>query len=113
MLRAQWHLGWYDWSITPLGRGFDSFYGYFQGDEDYYNHTVGGEIGKTSGYDFWNDSAVDWDASAGTAAPAIEKYSTTLFTERAVQLIHPVLVPLRCWIQLRDHPAEDPGDVGL
>ena len=83
----QWHLGWYDWSITPLGRGFDSFYGYFQGDEDYYNHTVGGEIGKTSGYDFWNDSAVDWAASGGTAPPAMDKYSTTLFTERAVQLI--------------------------
>ena len=34
---GKWHLGYYKWSATPTFRGFQSFYGYYTGAEDYYN----------------------------------------------------------------------------
>jgi len=44
------HLGYYNWDHTPTFRGFDSFFGYYNGDEDYYSHTF------YKGYDLRNDS---------------------------------------------------------
>ena len=96
----------YKWAVTPLGRGFDDFFGYFQGQEDYYNHTVRGHYNLSEhmevfGYDFWNGTAVHWNAStasrfhncSGDADPGCKdptshsKYSTHLFTEQAVHVI--------------------------
>ncbi|CAH3182356.1 unnamed protein product [Porites lobata] len=35
---GKWHLGFYEWSYTPTYRGFDSFYGFYMGAEDHFNH---------------------------------------------------------------------------
>ena len=35
----QWHLGMMAKEYTPLYRGFKSHFGYWQGAEDYYDHT--------------------------------------------------------------------------
>jgi len=35
----QWHLGFFTEDYTPNRRGFDSFYGYYSGMEDYFDHT--------------------------------------------------------------------------
>lgn len=35
----QWHLGMFAKEYTPLYRGFESHFGYYQGCEDYYDHT--------------------------------------------------------------------------
>ena len=37
---GKWHLGWRTAAHTPTFRGFDSFVGYWQADEDYYNHCL-------------------------------------------------------------------------
>ena len=35
---VQWHLGFYQWEYTPTFRGFDSYYGYYEGGMDYFSH---------------------------------------------------------------------------
>lgn len=53
---GKWHCGMASWSQTPVGRGFDSFLGYLNGQVDYYNQTIGG------GFDFWQNESVFWEA---------------------------------------------------
>ena len=35
----QWHLGFFAKEYTPVYRGFDSFYGFWNGKEDFWNHS--------------------------------------------------------------------------
>ena len=37
---GKWHLGYCSWALTPTQRGFDSFYGYYNGAIDYYSKEV-------------------------------------------------------------------------
>ncbi|XP_077515238.1 arylsulfatase B-like [Amblyomma americanum] len=76
-LIGKWNLGSFTQSRTPSMRGFDSFYGFYSGEEDYYSHTVTYE--NHTGLDFWLNTEPLWSASG--------KYSTTLYTERAKYLI--------------------------
>lgn len=39
-LVGKWHLGFYKEAYTPTKRGFDSFYGYWQGHQDYFSHNA-------------------------------------------------------------------------
>ena len=38
-LLFQWHLGMFTEKYLPTLRGFESHYGYYQGCEDYFDHT--------------------------------------------------------------------------
>ncbi|XP_049524164.1 arylsulfatase B-like [Dermacentor silvarum] len=83
-LVGKWHLGAYKTSVTPTYRGFDSFYGFHYGEEDYYTHSV--TYRNQTGLDFWFGTEPRWSD--------IGKYSTTLFTQRAQYLIRNRKKPL-------------------
>lgn len=71
---GKWHLGFCNWRYTPTYRGFNSFYGYYNAEEDYYNKT-----GHRDGYDFRDNEDVDWTAHG--------HYSTHLYADRASKII--------------------------
>ena len=35
----QWHLGFFEKEYTPTYRGFETFYGFWDGKEDYWDHS--------------------------------------------------------------------------
>ncbi|CAL4124089.1 unnamed protein product [Meganyctiphanes norvegica] len=76
---GKWHLGMCDWSYTPTYRGFDSFYGFYSGSNDYYSHNTSGNGHGSGGFDFRDNEMIAFE-TAGT-------YATELFTEKAVEII--------------------------
>ncbi len=71
------HIGANTKNATPVGRGFDSAYGYWSGAEDYTSHTV--TAAKRQVYDLQEDLAADVSVN-GT-------FSTPIFAARAAALI--------------------------
>ncbi|XP_049266796.1 arylsulfatase B [Rhipicephalus sanguineus] len=86
---GKWHLGYNSFEHTPTGRGFDTFFGYYNGLQYYYNHT--GKQNGHCGLDFWrnvgNTTEIVTDLN-GT-------YSTHAYTDEAKRII-------------ADHDAEKP-----
>ncbi|KAF2358236.1 Sulfatase N-terminal [Trinorchestia longiramus] len=82
---GKWHLGFCKWAYTPTFRGFDSFYGFYTGSEDYYTHMRGysyyedSQLASASGYDFRDNTAVNRNVSGN--------YSTFLFSDRVDLLL--------------------------
>lgn len=98
---GKWHLGYFKKEYTPTERGFDTFYGFYNGEIGYYNHTLSEE--NHEGLDFWDDSEPLW-AECGN-------YSTNLFAERARQIIrkHDQSKPLFLYLSTQSpHNAPEP-----
>ncbi|XP_013421298.1 arylsulfatase B [Lingula anatina] len=70
---GKWHLGFCNWNCTPTYRGFDSFFGFYSGMEDYYAHT------RDNGLDLRDDEKPD-RLDGGI-------YSAELFAMRAKRII--------------------------
>ncbi|XP_025085301.1 arylsulfatase B-like [Pomacea canaliculata] len=96
---GKWHLGFCNWKYTPRFRGFDSFYGYYNADEDYYNHE------HQEALDFRFNEEVDKNASG--------VYSTFAFSRRAQEILeeHNTSQPIFLYLafQAVHYPLEVPA----
>ena len=80
---GKWGIGMHTWEHTPTFRGFDSFYGFYNGGADYFSHftaAVNGSVLTFPGLDLRNNTLPDPSKNG--------VYSTTLFTEAIVQAIN-------------------------
>ena len=81
---GKWHIGKYDWKQTPTHRGFKYFYGMLGGASDYFTHITGQKK-----YD-WHEHIGFNCNNTDCARLVIEnynKYSTTLSSSKAIQII--------------------------
>ena len=79
---GKWHLGMHKWAFTPLYRGFDDFFGYYLGGENYDSHKNGGGLDLRSDWFDENGKVVDqirWDLNG--------QYSAELYSQHTVDLI--------------------------
>lgn len=81
---GKWHLGFVQPQYTPERRGFDSSFGYYTGNCEYWNHTSPcWGCGNYTAVDLHFANATHWIGNVG----ARDVYSTELFAARAVQII--------------------------
>ena len=55
-LLQKWHLGFFNGNYTPNYRGFDNYFGYYLGEEDYFTHFRSDAQSGKKGFDFHNNS---------------------------------------------------------
>ena len=78
------YIGFYLRKFTPQQRGFDHFYGYYTGNEEYWNHTSPcWECGNYTAIDLGYHNATNDVFDLNEAG----LYSTNLFSEHAVDVI--------------------------
>eukprot|EP00116_Pleurobrachia_bachei_P003690 sb/3463952/ len=90
-LVGKWHLGYSSWDCLPCARGYDTAYGYTQGETDYFDHTI------VKYQDFYYCSAGNdtHNVSISTLPGTTGIYSMKLYQERINQI-------------LNDHDPEQP-----
>jgi len=75
-LIGKWHVGFFSWSHTPTFRGFDTFYGMYNGEENYFQHQLSWE--SVGGRDLRNGTDCDYEE---------ETYSTYLYGNETLRIL--------------------------
>ncbi|XP_048590720.1 arylsulfatase B [Nematostella vectensis] len=95
---GKWHLGFFEWEYTPLYRGFDTFYGFYNGAEDHFTHERSGIL--------------DLHDQKEPVRNKKNEYSAHIFSERAKEIIsaHDPSKPLFLYLpfQCVHDPAQAP-----
>jgi arylsulfatase A-like enzyme len=78
---GKWHVGHSSWEQTPTFRGFDSFFGFYQGGQDYFTHKSAG------GVDLHKDVSPNCGKGCSQIADETGNYSTHVFTREAIQVV--------------------------
>jgi arylsulfatase A-like enzyme len=86
---GKWHVGHSRWEQTPTFRGFESFYGYYLGEQGYYSHISESSVlpSHPTGYDFRYDKQPFCGANCSQLVDVRGQYSTHAFTTQAQRLI--------------------------
>jgi arylsulfatase A-like enzyme len=79
---GKWHMGFAKWAQTPTFRGFDSFYGFYSGSEDYFTHVNSGKA-----YDMRFDKGPHCGPRCSRIVNETGNYSTHVFTREAIRVI--------------------------
>jgi len=78
---GKWHIGHADWRMTPTFRGFETFFGFYLGGEDYFTHR------NQAGYDLRNDTKEFCGKGCSQLPDERGNYSTHVFTREAIHVI--------------------------
>ena len=79
---GKWHLGMHTWEHTPAMRGFDTWFGLYNCEQDYFTHSYKGNADFRENYYDENGNFVD-DIRNDLKG----QYNTYLFTDKSVELI--------------------------
>lgn len=102
---GKWHLGFFKKAYLPNNRGFDNFFGFYNGHSDYFTHITKHRQG-VKGYDLMdNDQPANFSAYDGY-------YSTDLFADKTIDIIqkHDSNKPLFMYLSLQavHSPVQSP-----
>jgi arylsulfatase A-like enzyme len=81
---GKWHVGHSRWEQTPTFRGFESFFGFYTGGEDYFQHSL---MGDDAGYDLRYDRKQYCGEGCSQIVDERGNYSTHVFTRQAIRAI--------------------------
>ncbi|CAH1795740.1 unnamed protein product [Owenia fusiformis] len=74
---GKWHLGFCKWEYTPTYRGFDTFLGYYNGEEHYFSHD----------YTYQNKKGFDLRNNTKPLREATGDYSANIYATRAIEIL--------------------------
>lgn len=74
---GKWHLGFFEDSYLPTRRGFENFFGYYTGSEDYFDHES--QDSGFYGLDLHQNEEAQWNLNGN--------FSTEMYTQEAERII--------------------------